>query len=114
MLGEIAKDMRYFLFLQTGTVLFTAFAFRLLNPEADEFHDVGTAVFTTYALLMFADGVGEREIYKGACTPSQTRPNTLPPWPGLHRSVLRDAIPSSGRHARRVNPHAQRPDRHHG
>ena len=65
MLGEIAKDMRYFLFLQTGTVLFTAFAFRLLNPEADEFHDLGTAVLTTYALLMFADGVGERDIYQG-------------------------------------------------
>ena len=68
MLGEIAKDMRYFLYIQTATVLGTAFAFRLLNPNADQFLDLGTAVFTTYALLMFADGVGEHEIYQGALT----------------------------------------------
>ena len=65
MLGEIATDMRYFLYLQTATVLCTAFSFRLLHPDADEFHDLGSAVFTSYALLMFADGVGERDIYQG-------------------------------------------------
>ena len=65
MLGQVTVDMGAFMYLQAAAVLFMAFALMLLRPDADEFTSFGSSIFTTYALLMFADGVGERDLYQG-------------------------------------------------
>ena len=65
MLGQVTVDMAAFMYLQAAAVLFMAFALMLLRPDADEFTSFGSSIFTTFALLMFADGVGEHELYQG-------------------------------------------------
>ena len=65
LLGQVTVDMTAFMYLQAAAVLFMAFALMLLRPDADEFTSFGSSMFTTYALLMFADGVGEHELYQG-------------------------------------------------
>tara|TARA_B100000768_G_scaffold142657_1_gene134607 strand:- start:89 stop:400 length:312 start_codon:yes stop_codon:yes gene_type:complete len=66
MLGQVTVDMAAFMYLQAAAVLFMAFALMLLRPDADEFTSFGSSIFTTYALLMFADGVGAHDLYQGA------------------------------------------------
>ena len=67
MLGQVTVDMAAFMYLQAAAVLFMAFALMLLRPDADEFTSFGSSIFTTYALLMFADGVGAHDLYHGPC-----------------------------------------------
>lgn len=59
MLYEICIDMRAFLFIQMGAIVVHAFAFRLLKKSTDEYGSIGAALFSSYALLIHADGVGE-------------------------------------------------------
>ena len=65
MLGQVTVDMAAFMYLQAAAVLFMAFALMLLRPDADEFTSFSSSIFTTYALLMFADGVGAHDLYQG-------------------------------------------------
>ena len=65
MLGQVIDGMYAFMCLLAAAVLCMAFALMLLRPDVDEFTSFGSSIFTTYALLMFADGVGERDLYQG-------------------------------------------------
>ena len=65
MLGQVTVDMATFMYLQAVAVLCMAFALMLLRPDAEEFTSFGSSIFTTYALLMFADGVGAHDLYQG-------------------------------------------------
>ena len=65
MLGQVTVDMAAFMYLQAAAVLLMAFALMLLRPDADEFTSFSSSIFTTYALLMFADGVGAHDLYQG-------------------------------------------------
>merc|ERR1719272_1813778 len=64
MLGQVIDGMYAFMCLLAAAVLFMAFALMLLRPDAEEFSSFGSSIFTTYALLMFADGAGERDLYQ--------------------------------------------------
>ena len=78
MLGQVTIDMAAFMYLQAAAVLFMAFALMLLRPDADEFTSFSSSIFTTYALLMFADGVGAHDLYQGPRLCS-TRPTLFSP-----------------------------------
>uniref|UniRef100_A0A7S2FTK0 Ion transport domain-containing protein n=1 Tax=Haptolina brevifila TaxID=156173 RepID=A0A7S2FTK0_9EUKA len=70
MLQEVVMDMRFFLLIQAGAIFASALAFWLLfkSRSADEYEDVSTALFSSYALLMFGDGVGKQDLYNGEGT----------------------------------------------
>jgi len=63
MLYEITIDMRAFLLIQFGAVVSNAFAYRLLRGDTDAYGTSGASLFSSYALLMHADGVGEHDVY---------------------------------------------------
>merc|ERR1719272_38755 len=64
MLGQVIDGMYAFMCLLAAAVLCMAFALMLLRPDAEEFSSFGSSIFTTYALLMFADGVGAHDLYQ--------------------------------------------------
>jgi hypothetical protein len=111
------------MYLQAAAVLFMAFALMLLRPDADEFTSFGSSMFTTYALLMFADGVGEHELYQGPRL-LQTPHPVFPHVSGaevclllvlvMSHSWVRAALPADDHHAARLDHHAQRSHRNHG
>ena len=124
MLGQVTVDMAAFMYLQAAAVLFMAFALMLLRPDADEFTSFGSSIFTTYALLMFADGVGAHDLYQGPRLCS-TRPTLCFPMCLALRCVcsfalvmshswVRAALPADDHHAARRDHHAQRSHRDHG
>ena len=82
MLGQVTVDMAAFMFLQAAAVIFMAFALMLLRPDADEFTSFGSSIFTTYALLMFADGVGAHDLYHGQRLLHTPHPVCFPHVPG--------------------------------
>ena len=67
MLYEITIDMRAFLLIQFGAVVSNAFAYRLLRGDTDAYGTSGASLFSSYALLMHADGVGEHDVYMDGC-----------------------------------------------
>ena len=124
MLGQVTVDMAAFMYLQAAAVLFMAFALMLLRPDVDEFTSFGSSIFTTYALLMFADGVGERDLYQGPHM-LHTRPTLcFPMCLALRRvcsllllmshSWVRAALPVDDHHAARRDHHAERSHCDHG
>lgn len=123
MLGQVTVDMAAFMYLQAAAVLFMAFALMLLRPDADEFTSFGSSIFTTYALLMFADGVGAHDLYQGARLLHTPHP-VFPHVPGaevcalivllMYHSWVRAALPADDHHAARRDHHAQRSHRDHG
>ena len=78
MLGKVFVDMFAFMYLQVAAVLCMAFALMLLRPDAEEFDSFGSSIFTTYALLMFADGVGAHDLYQGPCLAPHAPPCGFP------------------------------------
>ena len=78
MLGQVTVDMGTFMYLQAAAVLCMAFALMLLRPDAEEFTSFGSSIFTTYALLMFADGVGAHDLYQGPCLAPHAPPCGFP------------------------------------
>ena len=124
MLGEVTVDMATFMYLQAVAVLFMAFALMLLRPDADEFTSFGSSIFTTYALLMFADGVGERDLYQGPRllhTPHPVFPHVsgaeawlLPCAVLMSHSWVRAALPADDHHVASRDHHAERSHRDHG
>ncbi|KAL1507729.1 hypothetical protein AB1Y20_007342 [Prymnesium parvum] len=63
MLYEIILDMRAFLLIQFGAVVLNAFAFRLLRGDTDTYASYSASLFSSYALLMHGEGVGELDLY---------------------------------------------------
>ena len=123
MLGQVTVDMAAFMYLQAAAVLFMAFALMLLRPDADEFTSFGSSIFTTYALLMFADGVGAHDLYHGPRL-LHTPHLVFPHVPGaelclllvllMPHSWVRAALPADDHHVARRDHHAERSHRDHG
>ena len=67
MIFEISIDMHAFLAILCGAVVTNAFAYRLLKGDADEYSSARAAIFSSYSLLMHADGVGDRDLYLAGC-----------------------------------------------
>eukprot|EP00966_Prymnesium_polylepis_P221894 5133470-Prymnesium_polylepis.1 len=67
MLLNIVLDMRYLLAIQAAAIVVNAFAYRLLLGDTEAYGNTGAALYTSYALLMHADGVGEHDIYLTGC-----------------------------------------------
>ncbi|KAL1495122.1 hypothetical protein AB1Y20_016989 [Prymnesium parvum] len=63
MLYEIILDMRAFLIIQFGAIVLNAFAFRLLRGDTDTYASFSASLFSSYALLMHGEGVGELDLY---------------------------------------------------
>jgi len=63
MLYEIILDMRAFLIIQFGAIALNAFAFRLLRGDTDTYASISASLFSSYALLMHGEGVGELDLY---------------------------------------------------
>ena len=122
MLGQVTVDMAAFMYLQAAAVLFMAFALMLLRPDVDEFTSFGSSIFTTYALLMFADGVGAHDLYQGPHLLHTPHP-VFSHVPGaevcslvllISHSWVRAALPADDHHAARRDHHAERSHRDHG
>ena len=124
MLGQVTIDMGTFMYLQAAAVLFMAFALMLLRPDAEEFTSFGSSIFTTYALLMFADGVGAHDLYQGPRLLHTPHPEFSHMCLALRRvcslvllmshSWVRAALPVDDHHAARRDHHAERSHRDHG
>ena len=124
MLGQVTVDMGAFMYLLAASVLCMAFALMLLRPDAEEFTSFGSSIFTTYALLMFADGVGAHDLYQGPRllhTPHPVFPHvagaeacSLPCAVLISHSWIRAALPADDHHVARRDHHAERSHRDHG
>ena len=63
MLVAILTDMKAFMVLLTAGICAFAYTFALLLQDKDPYDEPILALFTSYALLMHADGVGEADLY---------------------------------------------------
>ena len=63
MLTQILIDMGPFLVIQMGAILAYAFASRLLRGDTEEYGNAGIALFSSYALLMHGDGMGDQDVF---------------------------------------------------
>ncbi|KAL3897401.1 MAG: hypothetical protein SGPRY_013062 [Prymnesium sp.] len=63
MLFEILVDMRAFMFIQLGAIIASAVAYRLLLGDVEAYGNSALSLYSSYALLMYAEGVGETDLY---------------------------------------------------
>ena len=67
MLFNIAIDMRYLLAILAAAVVVNGYANRLLRGDTEAYGNTAVALYSSYALLVHGDGVGEHDIYLTGC-----------------------------------------------